>query len=316
MSKNVARTAPPVSDVLGEILYSLKINGLLYANSELSAPWGVDMPPMDSKMMFHIVTKGGCWLRCRDQENIYLRPGELVLLPRGGGHYISSSEHQTCTPFFDIPVSNVSERFEFMKFGGGGDETKLICGVLNFDHAAGQKLVAQLPQLIHMKSDNGQLPSRLRALIEMMAEEAQNLSAGGETVVSSLADVIAIQAIRSWVEHSPQANQGWLAALKDPKIGKALSVIHAHPEYTWTVDRLAECAGMSRSGFSARFTEIIGTSVKQYVTEWRMSLARIRISQSPITLSDLAEELGYQSEAAFSRAYKRIMGVPPLRRKA
>lgn len=309
------RTIPESADPLGETLYSLRLNGLVYASSKLSAPWGIDMPPMAGKMMFHIVTQGVCWLRLPGNEPVCLRPGELVLLPRGEGHLISSTLQQECEAFFDIPVSKLSERFEFMRYGGGGEETLLTCGVLGFDHVAGQKLIAQLPPIIHMNSDVGQLPGPLKSLIGLMAAEAKELQTGGETVVAHLADIIVIQAIRYWVANSPEANQGWLGALKDPKIGKALAVIHAHPESNWTVDRLAAHAGMSRSGFSARFTEVIGTSVKQYVTEWRMSLARMKIMQSPVSLADLAEELGYQSEAAFSRAYKRIIGVPPLRHK-
>lgn len=315
MMTTAPRTVPDATDTLGETLYSLRLNGLVYAQSELSAPWGIAMPRMDGKMMFHIVTQGGCWLRFHDKQSVYLKPGELALLPRGEGHLIASDEQQACQPFFDIPVSKLSERFEFMRYGGGGDETLLICGVLSFDHVAGQKLVAQLPQLIHMTSSNGVLPGQLQPLVQLMADEARALCPGGETVIAHLADIIVIQAIRYWIEHAPEATKGWLGALKDPKIGKALAVIHAHPEKTWTVDRLADQAGMSRSGFSARFSEVIGTSVKQYVTEWRMSLARMKIMHSPVALADLAEELGYQSEAAFSRAYKRVIGVPPLRQK-
>jgi AraC-like DNA-binding protein len=287
----------------------------MYAQSELSAPWGVEMPPMNGRMMFHIVTKGACWLRFPNHANILLQPGELALLPKGEGHLISSHDSMNCKPFFDIPVSKLSDRFEFMRYGGGGEETLLTCGVLSFDHAAGQKLISQLPPLIHMQSDNGKLPGHLQPLIQLMAEEATSLSAGGETVVAHLADIIVIQAIRYWVEDSPEASSGWLGALKDPKIGKALAVMHAHPESDWTVDSLAQQAGMSRSGFSARFTEVIGTSVKRYLTEWRMSLARMKIMQSSAPLADLAEELGYKSEAAFSRAYKRVFGVAPMRQK-
>lgn len=315
MESTNQRTIPESLDTLGETLYSLRLNGLMYAKSELTAPWGIDMPPMAGNMMFHIVTQGGCRLHFSDHEQVFLKPGELALLPRGEGHLIASDENLEGEPFFDIPVKKLSERFEFMRYGGGGEETLLTCGVLNFDHVAGQKLVAQLPQLIHIKSDNVQLPGKLQPLIQLMSEEARTLSAGGETVIAHLADIIVIQAIRYWIEHSNEANNGWLGALKDPKIGKALAVIHAHPEATWTVDRLAEQAGMSRSGFSARFTEVIGTSVKQYVTEWRMSLARMKIMQSPIPLAELAEELGYKSEAAFSRAYKRVIGEPPMRQK-
>ncbi len=315
MSKPQQRDIPEGSDTLGETLYSLRLNGVIYANSELTAPWGIEMPSMTGKMMFHIVTKGGCWLRIPNQETVYLKPGDLALLPRGEGHLFSSSKEQECTAFFDIPVKKLSERFEYIGYGGDGEETALTCGVLSFDHIAGEKLIAELPPLIYMKSENGHLASHLQPLIALMGEEAASLETGGETVVAHLADIIVIKAIRYWIEHSTEASKGWLGALKDPKIGKALAAIHAHPESTWTVDRLAEQAGMSRSGFSAKFTEVIGTSVKQYVTEWRMNLARMKILQSPISLADLAEELGYQSEAAFSRAYKRVIGEPPLRQK-
>lgn len=307
------RDIPASSDTLGETLYSLRLNGLMYANSELSSPWGIEMPPMDGKMMFHIVNAGKCWLRFRDHEPVCLQPGELALMPRGEGHIISATEAEDCIPFFDIPITKLSERFEFMRYGGGGEQTLLTCGVLSFDHVAGKKLISQLPPLIHMTTDNGELPSHLQSLIELMSAEASTLRPGGETVIAHLSDIIVIQAIRYWVEHAPEASRGWLGALKDPKIGKALSAIHSHPESTWTVGSLAERAGMSRSGFAARFSEVVGISAKQYVTEWRMSLARMKIMQTDVSLADLAEELGYQSEAAFSRAYKRIMGVPPLR---
>lgn len=317
------RDIPVLSDALGETLYALRLNGLMYANSELTAPWGVEMPPMAGKMMFHIVTQGQCWLNFPNHPPVLLQPGELALMPRGEGHSISSeapSQQQSpCEPFFDIPITKLSERFEYMRYGGGGDETRVTCGVLSFDQVAGQKLINQLPAVIHMQqhSDNptSQLPAQIKSLIQLMSDEAFAMAPGGETVIAHLADIIVIQAIRYWVAHEAEAGKGWLGALKDPKIGKALAAIHAHPESDWTVDRLAQQAGMSRSGFSARFSEVIGTSAKQYLTEWRMSLARIKIMQTSTTLADLAETLGYQSEAAFSRAYKRVFGESPMRHR-
>jgi len=307
------RDIPQRSDTLGETLYSLRLNGLVYANSELSAPWGIAMPPMAGKMMFHIVTRGGCWLCVPEHDDIYLKPGELALLPRGEGHLFRSDTATECLPFFDIPVSKLTERFEFLRHGGGGELTLLTCGVLSFDHVAGERLIAQLPPLIHLQSENSQLPASLQPLIELMGDEAAQLGTGGETVVAHLADIIVIKAIRQWLQNAPEASQGWLGALKDPKIGKALALMHSQPQTTWTVDRLAQQTGMSRSSFSARFTDLLGTSAKQYLTEWRMNLARMRIMQTPVPLIELAEELGYTSEAAFSRAYKRVFGVPPLR---
>ena len=139
------REIPKLSDTLGQTLYSLRLNGLMYANSELSAPWGVEMPPMSGKMMFHIVTKGRCWLRFKNEETVFLQPGELVLIPKGEGHSIASEQNIECKGFFEIPVTKLSERFEFMRYGGGGEETHITCGILSFDHIAGQKLISQLP---------------------------------------------------------------------------------------------------------------------------------------------------------------------------
>lgn len=306
------RDIPTPQDPLGETLYSLRLNGVIYAKSELTAPWGIDMPPLEGKIMFHIITQGACWLRLPDHADTYLQPGDIALLARGEGHLISYDEHIQCEPFFDIPVTQISKRFEFIQYGGGGETTLLTCGVLGFDTVVGQKLISQLPSIIHMKSGEGVTHS-LQELIKLMAEESKALSVGGEAIVAHLADIIVIKAIRHWLDHAPEANKGWLGALKDPKIGKALNAMHTNPESDWTLESLAAEVGMSRSGFSARFTEVIGTSAKQYLTEWRMGLARMKIMESPISLIELAEDLGYTSEAAFSRAYKRVFGVPPLR---
>ncbi|WP_394179876.1 AraC family transcriptional regulator [Marinomonas posidonica] len=323
------RDIPAHSDTLGETLYSLRLNGLIYANSELIEPWGIAMPPLAGKMMFHIVTEGGCWLSFENGKSHYLQPGELALVAKGLGHNISHEKGQTCEPFFDIPVTKLSERYEFLRYGGKGREkerekvegqseaqvTRLICGVLSFDHIAGQKLIAQLPDVIHLSQAKDNLPLSLQSMMHTLEQEASTLAPGGETIMTHLADIIVIQAIRNWITKSSHAPNGWLSGLQDPKLAKALSAIHTQPQYAWTVDQLATLAGMSRSGFSAHFTQVIGTSVKHYLTEWRMNLARHKINQSQVTLADLAEELGYQSEAAFSRAYKRIFGEPPLRPK-
>lgn len=318
------RDIPSHSDTLGETLYSLRLNGLIYANSELTAPWGIAMPPLMGKMMFHIVTQGSCWLSFENGQSHFLQPGELALVPKGLGHTISHEKEQACEPFFDIPVTKLSERYEFLRYGGKRKAneresqshlTRLICGVLSFDHLAGQKLVEQLPEVIHLTPSKDNLPLSLQNMIQTLEQEAATLAPGGETIMTHLADIIVIQAIRSWITQNNSGTSGWLSGLQHPKLSKALSAIHTQPQHAWTVDKLAKLSGMSRSGFSAQFTQVIGTSVKHYLTEWRMNLARNKIQHTSVTLSDLAEELGYQSEAAFSRAYKRILGEPPLRPK-
>ncbi|HSH42917.1 MAG TPA: AraC family transcriptional regulator, partial [Arenicellales bacterium] len=144
-----------------------------------------------------------------------------------------------------------------------------------------------------------------------MAREARHLKPGGETVITHLADILIIQAIRAWLEKAPQTGSGWLVALRDRHIGRALSAMHRNPEQPWTIQRLAGEAGMSRSAFSARFTELVGEPAMRYLTRWRMQMARLELKNSAEPMIMLAERLGYQSEAAFSRAFKRVFGVPP-----
>jgi len=313
MSHEYQRNLPESSDPIGQALYQLRLNGSLYCQSELYAPWGLEMPEMPGQMMFHIVMSGECWLSVGQQASVRLPAGSLALVPQGEGHSIFSAEGIDCTHLFDVPITQISERFELMHHGGDGDHTSLLCGVISFDQVAGAKLIAQLPHLVIVDSTAGNQSAWLKSTLQLITIEAANVCLGGETIMAHLADIIVIHAIRHWVETSVEAQEGWLGALKDPKLGKALLAIHNQPAKSWTVDQLAQAAGMSRSGFSARFTEIIGTSVKQYLTHWRMTLARAKLTTQSMPLGDLAEELGYQSEAAFSRAYKRVMGESPVR---
>jgi len=313
MPHEYQRNLPESSDPLGQALYQLRLNGSLYCQSDLYAPWGLEMPEMPGQMMFHIVMSGACWISAGRQASIHLPAGSMALVPQGQGHSIFSSEGIECTHLFDVPITQISERYELMRHGGDGDQTQLLCGVISFDPVAGAKLIAQLPEIVALDSVSGQQSAWLQSTIQLISGEAENVNLGGETIMAHLADIIVIHAIRHWVETSAAAQEGWLGALKDPKLGKALVAIHHQPAKSWTVDELAQTAGMSRSGFSARFTDIIGTSVKQYLTHWRMTLARAKLMTENMTLGDLAEELGYQSEAAFSRAYKRVMGESPVR---
>lgn len=305
------REIPGFNDPLGETLHMLRLDGSLYCRSELTAPWGVDMPAFDGYMMFHVVTAGHCWLEVDGEEPRLLQQGSLALVPHGNGHCIRSHPTAETEPLFDIPVEKVTDRYEIMRYGGDGELTHLTCGVVSFDQVAGKQLVAQLPKVLQIDSWNDEEDSWLQSTLRFIAREARELRPGGETVITHLADIIIIQAIRTWIDSAPEANQGWLAALRDNQIGKALSAIHRQPEKDWTVALLAKEVGMSRSGFSARFTALVGESAKRYLTQWRMQIARAQLMETSDSLAVLSERLGYQSEAAFCRAFKRIFGVPP-----
>jgi AraC-like DNA-binding protein len=311
------REIPDIVDPLGETLYMLRLNGSLYCQSEFTAPWGINLPPFDDKMMFHIVIRGDCYLTIEGKDPVHLREGDFALLPKGEGHALRSTPEEQTIDLFDIPIRQVSERYEHLVYSGepnnDGALTEAVCGVVSFDSAVAQQLIKQLPSVINVSRKDVDGENNILRAAQMMADEARRLRPGGETVMAHLSDIVIIQSIRHWIEHAPEANEGWLGALKDDKVGKALAVLHSKPAESWTVDSLARHVGMSRASLAAKFSSMVGISVKQYLTNWRMSVARSRLANETITLGNLAEELGYQSEASFSRAYKRVMGVSPVR---
>ncbi len=302
---------PNFTDPLGETLHLLRLTGTFYCRSELKEPWGVELPPFEGRMMFHVVTAGHCWLEVEGEEPHLLLQGSLALVPHGNGHSIRSSLTDRTVPLFDIPVEQVSERYEIMRYGGDGELTHLTCGVVRFDHVAGQQLIALLPKVLQIDAWADEEGSWLQSTLRFIAREARELRPGGETVITHLADILVIQAIRSWLDSAPDADRGWLAALRDKHVGRALAAIHREPAKDWSVALLAKEVGMSRSGFSARFTNLVGDSAMRYLTQWRMQLARGQLQETSDSLSVIAGRLGYQSEAAFCRAFKRVFGVPP-----
>ncbi len=306
----VDRELPPASDPLGEALHLLRLTGVLYCRAELTSPWGIDLPPFEGCMMFHVVTAGRCWLDVGGTESRMLQQGSLALVPHGAGHCLRSGPKADAQPLFDIPVEQVSDRYEIMRHGGGGEFTQTLCVVVRFDHVAAEHLIELLPTVLQIDTwdDEG---SWLQSTLRFIAREARELRPGGETVITRLADILVIQMIRSWIDSEPEPERGWLAALRDEQVGRALTSIHREPSREWTVASLAEEAGMSRSAFSARFTNLVGESAMRYLTRWRMLLARTYLRETSEPISVLAGRLGYQSEAAFCRAFKRVFGVPP-----
>jgi len=181
---------------------------------------------------------------------------------------------------------------------------------VRFDHPAARELVVLLPRLLHLDASRGTEAEWLQATLRLIAAESTTLRPGGETVITRLSDILVIQAIRAWIEDDPAAQTGWLGALRDPQIGHAISLIHRHPARSWTLASLAAEVAMSRSAFAARFTQVAGEPVMGYLTRWRMHLAREQLRDGA-AVGELAGRLGYHSIAAFSRAFKRVHGMPP-----
>ena len=301
----------PPADPLGEALHLLRMNGAFYCRSELTAPWGLTLPPMPGYLWFHVVTSGHFWLETGDGGSSWVQPGELVLVPRGEGHVLRSEPGAAAPGILDLERELVSDRYEILRHGEGGAPASLICGAVRFEHPAARNLVEILPATIHVEASHSAKLDWMQSLLGLMAAEAGERRPGGEAVITRLGDILVIQAIRAWIETAPAARSGWLGALQDPQIGRAMTLIHRDPARDWTVASLASELAMSRSAFAARFTELVGEPVMRYVGRWRMHLAVSALTEEGVTLGELAQRLGYRSEAAFSRAFKRIIGVSP-----
>jgi len=303
---------PEPADPLGETLHMLRLTGTLYCRGEFTAPFAIEIPKLEGVMTFVVVTSGRCWLEVHGSGPRLLEQGNLALIPRGVPHIISSDPLLAAEPLFDLPIEKISDRYERMRHGGGGALTRTMYGVVRFDDVAAQHLLRLLPQTIYVDGWNDGAGGWLQSTLGFIASEAASLKPGGETVITRLADVVVIQAIRSWLETSTEADQGWLAALRDRQIGRALALIHKAPEKDWSVAALSKAVAMSRSAFSARFAELVGIPPGRYLTDWRMQIARTRLLDSTDAVSVIASGLGYQSEAAFCRAFKRTFDMTPM----
>ena len=307
-----AETAPTA---IGEALRFVQMSGIFYCPSKLTEPWGLELPSMQDCVWFHMVTSGGCTIEVEGNTRL-LRAGDLVLIPHGQGHRAWGVEVCETLPVLDLPHEYVSEQYAVLRHGGGGSLTNLVCGGIRFDHPASRHLIDALPAIIHIESSFLSRGDWIQAILDLMAEEAQLVRPGSDAVVSRLCDILVIQAIRSWIEHDPAAQTGWLGALNDDQIGSTIALIHTNPAGDWSVASLASEASMSRSAFAAKFTAIVGESAMRYVTRWRMYAAIELLDTTDATIASIASQVGYDSEAAFSRAFKRVIGSTPRRRLA
>jgi AraC-like DNA-binding protein len=301
----------PPPDPLGEALHLMRMDGAFYSRAELTAPWGMTLTPMPGHLWFHVVTDGRVLLEAPDAEPRWLQPGDFALVPHGEGHVLRSEPGTPAPDVMSLDMTPVSDRYELIRHGAGGAPTTLVCGAVRFDHPAARHLVEILPRLIAIEASDAPRAAWMQTAFGLMAAEARRFRPGGEAVITRLADILVIQAIRAWIDTDPAARTGWLGALQDRQIGRALALIHREPARPWTVASLAEELAMSRSAFAARFTELVAEPVMQYVLRWRMHLAQHALETEDVTVGELAYRLGYRSEAAFARAFKRVIGVPP-----
>jgi AraC-like DNA-binding protein len=303
-------TAAP-GDHLSAMLRGLRLDGVDYRRCAMTTPWSVAYPA-EPVARFHFVAQRGCWLLTPALDWVKLQPGDAVLLPRGAAHTLASEPGVTAAPLAACQVKKLCGNIFEVKAGGDGDVTLLFSGGMTFNVEPSHPLLRMLPEL--MRADELALsePS-IPQLLETMGCEVALDRVGAGGILARLADVVAASIIRSWVERGCGDASGWIAAARDPAIGKVLAAIHAAPEGDWTVETLARLMGASRSGFAGRFAMVVGETPARYVLQVRMHQARRWLGRDGLRIATVARRLGYDSEASFSRAFKRVTGFAPSR---
>jgi len=300
-------------DLLSDILSVMKLSGTLYFRTSFTSPWGVDVPPFENVSRFHYVHRGRCFAKVDgEREPAFLEQGDLIIINGG-------ARHTLCDPV-DADIHTLDQVVEESGFNGrgtlifgeanAGHETQLICGHFAFDSDASHILLEALPPCVHIKEYGTVSPDWLDNSLKMIGSEAGGNHLGGDLIAVKLAEIIFTQALRSYVSGQGH-NVNGLAGFADVHIRQALTAIHENPAHSWSVETLAKIAGMSRTAFSNRFSELVTRTPLNYLTEWRMQLARHLLSDTDMPIIEVATRSGYGSEASFSRIFKRHFNEPP-----
>jgi len=298
-------------DALTDILNLVRMQSSLYFRTELSAPWGVRVPAKGKVARFHIVIRGHCWLYIDQQPTpMCMSNGDLVIIPHGAAHILADSPE---TPAKDLEA--VLNEVDYVGtgpliYGGGGAGCCLVCGEFEFDDKDGHPLLENLPAKLCITGDQSYNNQWLDSIMGFIAHEAATLQPGANAIIDRLSEIIFIQVIRATLESSKQ-HIPFLSAFADPRISAVLTEIHAKPAADWNVENLGKLANMSRSAFSNRFSELANMTPLQYVIFVRLQKAARLLIDSGDSLGAIAESVGYQSEAAFSLAFKKQFGIRP-----
>lgn len=297
-------------DALTDILNTLRLSSSLYFRTKLTSPWGLEVPTKAKVARFHIVIRGQCWLQVNDDEGIYISNGDLVIIPHGAPHILADTS-ATHTQ----PITDVLEKTEYngegpLVYGGGGAGCCLVCGEFSFNDLGSHPLLENLPSMLHVSGDKSYNTQWLDSAIGFIDHEAAKLEPGAHAIIDRLSEIILIQVIRATLAAS-QEQIPFLSAFIDSRINQVLSAIHAKPEDDWSVERLGQLVNMSRSSFSNRFSELANMTPLQYVIFVRLQKASRLLIETSQALIAVAENVGYQSEAAFSQAFKKQFGMRP-----
>jgi AraC family transcriptional activator of mtrCDE len=291
---NIYLDAP---DPLSVLLSKLSLSAEIYVNGNFCGTWAVDTGG-SKRIPFHLIGSGTAWLHLEGQKPQSLSSHDLVIFPHDAHHVISNSPDRPSPNKVNAPMSN------------DGDTTNMICGFFEFKNPALFPVLNSLPPTVLLKSDAGETGERIESLVALMLKELNSTRPGFYTVIDQMAFLIFIEVLRKQMEDSTLGD-GLLSALFDARLGRALNAIHQQPEYLWTLESLAEEALMSRSSFANAFSKMVGLSPIKYLTMWRMTEARRLLQSTQLSVAQIAEKSGYESEAAFRKAYRNTLGEPP-----
>lgn len=311
-------------DALSEVLKAVRLTSGIFLEAEFSAPWCIDTSPSKDRVarllpdaelvvMYHLVTDGRCRARIPGPERLTLdlEAGDLLMFPHGDRHVLGSDVQLSPLETWQVVKSTPEGGLARIGYGGGGARTRFLCGFMACDLRTCKPLVGALPRMLRVSLRDSPAASWIEATLRRGASETHAPSAGGEVVLGRLSELLFVEGIREYVRSLPASQHGWLAGLRDPHVGRALALLHAEPARAWEVESLAQETGLSRSALADRFVALLGEPPMQYLTGWRMALAAQALSTSHDAVARVAERVGYESEAAFNRAFKREFGTPP-----
>jgi AraC-like DNA-binding protein len=312
-------------DALSDVLKSVRLTGATYFDVVAQDPWSVHspapdmilprvLPGADHLIAYHVVTAGRCHASLVGGEAIQLEAGEVVVFTNADPHVMSSHAGMRAEPptadFFELAHAGRLPLHVNLACDGRAS-VKLVCGYLACDSRPFNPLIEALPPMLKAGDPRSNDSSWLGQFIHHAVAEVADKRAGSESVLTKLSELMFIDVVRRYIETLPPQKTGWLAGLRDPLISKALALIHARPSFSWTIEGLARQCGASRSVLAERFVQVLGVPPIQYLARWRMQVASEMLSRANLNMAAIASEIGYESEAAFSRSFKRMMGVTP-----
>ena len=298
-------------DVLTDVLHALELKGWLHSRMEMALPWRFDfLASQDS--IFHLLCVGRGYLRVEGEPTpLQVEEGDVLVFPFGHAHSIGDELSSPLTRTVQLAY-DASREYQIFPFEGEGQKMVMLCGAFHFESPGDYPLLQCLPKVIHIPGEQGRMAQGFSEIVRFIARESASRQVGTEVVLRRLTELLFIQVIRVWIDQQAEASTGWVAALRDQPISTALGLIHQSPERGWKVEELAEAVALSRSAFSARFTQLVGEPPIKYLTRWRMHRAT-RLLKNDVKVETIAKLLGYESDVAFRQAFKREVGIPPAR---